>query len=86
MTWVIGWLSSVILLATLGKQVYKQWREKRSEGVSKWLFRGQIAASVGFTTYSILVHQWVFVVTNALILMQAVAGYFVTRSNQVRAA
>ena len=33
---------------TIAKQVYKQWHEGTSEGVSKWLFLGQIAASVGF--------------------------------------
>jgi uncharacterized protein with PQ loop repeat len=85
MVWVIGWLSSLILLATLAKQVHKQWREKRCEGVSKWLFRGQIAASIGFTTYSILIHQWLFVVTNALILAQAIAGWFVNRRSGMRA-
>jgi len=82
MVWIIGWVSSLILLATLAKQVYKQWRERRTEGVSKWLFRGQIAASTGFTIYSLLVRQWVFVVTNALILLQAIAGFVVTRRNE----
>jgi len=81
MAWLIGWLSSVILLVTLAKQVHKQWREGRAEGVSKWLFRGQIAASIGFTTYSFLIRQWLFVVTNALILTQAIIGFFVTRRN-----
>lgn len=81
MAWIIGWLSSLVLLATLAKQVHKQWRERRSQGVSKWLFRGQIAASVGFTVYSLLVRQWIFVVTNALILLQAIAGWLVDRRN-----
>jgi len=79
---MLGWLSSLVLLATLMKQVHKQWRERRCEGVSKWLFRGQIAASVGFTVYSLLVRQWLFVVTNALILVQAIAGWLVNRRNQ----
>jgi MtN3 and saliva related transmembrane protein len=85
MVWVIGWLSSLVLLATLAKQVYKQWREKRCEGVSKWLFRGQIAASIGFTVYSVLIRQWLFVVTNALILAQAIVGYLVNRRNGMHA-
>lgn len=74
MTELIGWLSSAILLLTLFWQVRKQWREGRSEGVSRWLFVGQIAASTGFTIYSWLVGNWVFVVTNALILVSAVVG------------
>ena len=71
---VIGWVSSVILLLTIGKQVYRQWQEESSEGVSKWLFIGQIAASIGFTAYSWLVRNWVFVVTNALMMVSAIIG------------
>lgn len=71
---VIGWASSFVLLMTIGKQVHKQWTEHTSKGVSKWLFLGQIAASIGFTIYSWLVHNWVFVVTNALLLLAAIIG------------
>jgi uncharacterized protein with PQ loop repeat len=74
MTEAIGWISSLILLLTIGKQVYKQWQEGSSEGVSKWLFVGQLAASLGFTIYSWLVHNWVFVATNALMLVNGMAG------------
>jgi uncharacterized protein with PQ loop repeat len=49
---LIGWLSSGVLVLTLAQQVLKQWREDRSEGVSRWLFVGQMTASAGFTTYS----------------------------------
>ena len=48
MTALVGWASSVILLVTIGKQLHKQWQDRTSEGVSKWLL-GQLAASVGFT-------------------------------------
>ena len=74
MTEALGWLSSVVLLLTIGKQVYKQWQSRSVEGVSKYLFVGQIAASAGFTLYSVLVHNWVFVVTNALMLASAIVG------------
>jgi MtN3 and saliva related transmembrane protein len=77
MTEVIGWLSSFILVLTIGKQVHKQWKSGSSEGVSKWLFLGQITASTGFTLYSIFVRNWVFVVTNALMLLSAIVGGFV---------
>jgi uncharacterized protein with PQ loop repeat len=73
-TEIIGWGSSVILVLTIGKQIYKQWQEESSEGVSKWLFIGQIAASLGFTVYSWLVSNWVFVVTNSLLLLSAFVG------------
>jgi len=71
---LIGWVSSVILLLTIGRQVWKQWQEGHSEGVSKWLFIGQIVASVGFVTYSWLVGNTVFVVTNLLLLLSAFFG------------
>ena len=74
MTEVIGWLSSAILLATLVKQVHKQWNEGTAEGVSKWLFIGQLASSIGFTTYSYLVGNWVFTVTNGVLTINNVFG------------
>jgi MtN3 and saliva related transmembrane protein len=73
----VGWVSSVILVLTIAKQVYKQWQEGSSEGVSKWLFVGQIAASLGFTVYSWLVSNWVFVVTNALMLCNGLLGLLI---------
>ena len=82
---LVGWLSSAILLATLVHQVLKQWREGSSEGVSKWLFIGQIAASLGFILYSVLVANWVFVVTNALILLDAIVGLVIVLHHRRRA-
>ncbi len=73
----IGWFSSFILVLTIGKQVHKQWKSGSSEGVSKWLFVGQITASTGFTIYSLMVRNWVFVVTNALLLLSAVLGILI---------
>ena len=73
-TELVGWVSSFILVLTIGKQIYKQWQEGSSEGVSKWLFVGQMTASTGFTVYSLLVKNWVFVVTNALMLVNGLLG------------
>jgi uncharacterized protein with PQ loop repeat len=86
MTEIVGWASSVILLLTLGKQVHKQWREHASEGVSRWLFIGQIGASVGFTVYSWMVRNWVFVVTNGLLVLNALLGFAITHRNRRRTA
>lgn len=74
MTEAIGWFSSFILVLTIGEQVHKQWKSGSSEGVSKWLFVGQITASTGFTIYSIMVGNWVFVVTNSMLLVSAIIG------------
>jgi MtN3 and saliva related transmembrane protein len=68
-TELIGWLAATILLATLGRQVYSQWRNGPSQGISKWLFTGQVSASTAFVVYSWLLANWVFVVTNGLILV-----------------
>lgn len=73
---LIGWASSVILLMTLVKQVHKQWRDGTSEGISKWLFIGQLLASVGFTVYSFLVESWVFFFTNGLLTINNVIGMY----------
>jgi len=75
---IIGWAASAILVFTIAKQVYKQWHDETSEGVSKWLFIGQTTASVLFTIYSWMVKNWVFVVTNSLMLVNALAGMAIT--------
>jgi MtN3 and saliva related transmembrane protein len=80
----IGWASSAILVFTIARQVLKQWREGTSEGVSTWLFIGQLAASLGFTIYSVLVKNWVFVVTNALMVVNGLLGYAITLRHRRR--
>lgn len=78
MVQALGWASSLVLLATIAAQIIKQWRERSAQGVSVWLFVGQTAASVGFTIYSALTGNWVFTVTNALLLLSALCGFAIT--------
>lgn len=80
----IGWISSFILVLTIGKQVYKQWKEGSSENVSKWLFIGQMAASLGFTVYSWLLQNWVFVVTNSIMLINGLLGLLIVLHHKQR--
>jgi len=82
----IGWASSALLVLTLAHQVHKQWKSGHSEGVSRWLFIGQIISSIGFTAYSLLVRNWVFVVTNALILIDALVGFAIVRKFRAQKA
>ena len=84
-TELLGWGSSVILLATLMRQVYTQWRTRATEGVSRWLFIGQCTASVGYTVYSSLLHNWVYVSSNIAILATAVVGEGLYLRNRRRA-
>jgi hypothetical protein len=83
---LVGWSAAAILLLTLGRQVWKEWREGTSRGLSKWLFLGQIAASAGFVAYSWLKGDWVFVTTNVLILATAVAGQIIFQVNKMKRA
>lgn len=85
-TELIGWLAAGILLATVARQVYAQWRSGSARGVSKWLFVGQIVASVLFVAYSWLVGNWVFVSTNILMLITAIVGQAIYLRNRQRQA
>ncbi|MGI8848980.1 MAG: hypothetical protein ACR2HT_02295, partial [Pyrinomonadaceae bacterium] len=51
--------------------------EGKSEGVSKWLFVGQIAASIGFAVYSFLVWNPVFIFTNSLLVFNGIVGLII---------
>lgn len=77
----LGWASSAVLLLTLIRQVYSQWKACSVEGVSSWLFIGQLTASTGFLIYSVLVDNWVFAFTNAALLITAITGQFIYRRN-----
>lgn len=84
MTDLVGWTSSVVLMFTICRQVYRQWQQGTSEGVSTWLFIGQIISSLGFSIYSWLVNNMVFVVTNALLLLSAIVGLSVVLHHRRR--
>ena len=81
LTELIGWCSASILLLTIGRQVYAQWRSRSTQGLSRWLFIGQLAASSGFVVYSWLVENWVFVATNVLMLATASLGQWIYLRN-----
>ena len=81
-TELIGWCAAAILLLTISRQVYTQWRTRSTQGMSRWLFIGQLAASTGFVVYSWLLGNWVFVVTNVLMLATASTGQWIYLSNK----
>lgn len=82
----IGWAAGLILLITVSWQVFTQWQSGKSSGLSRWLFVGQMAASVGFVIYSWLVANWVFVVTNAFMLLTACIGQILFLRSKANAA
>lgn len=79
---MVGWMASVVLIATLIRQIVTQARDRSARGVSRWLFAGQIVSSIGFIVYSVLVGSLVFVVTNSCILATAIVGEVITARNQ----
>jgi MtN3 and saliva related transmembrane protein len=78
----VGWISAAVLVMTLSRQVYTQWRTRSIAGVSKWLFIGQLTASIGFTTYSFLLGNWVFVFVNFFLILTALVGQCVYIRNR----
>lgn len=79
---LLGWFSSLVLLVTLAQQVVVQWRSRKSTGVSIWLFAGQFISSAGFSLYSYLLGNWVFLCTNLALLANAGLGQWVTMRNR----
>ena len=74
MTEMVGWFAATVLLLTIARQVYTQWREGSSRSLSRWLFVGQLTASLAFVVYGWLLGNWVFLTTNALMLVTAALG------------
>ena len=81
---VVGWVATGILVMTIGRQAYSQWKEGSTKGQSKWLFIGQLAASTGFVVYSYLLGNVVFVVSNVFMLIIAAVGQVVYVRNRRR--
>ncbi|MGD9944146.1 MAG: hypothetical protein AB7S98_13015, partial [Burkholderiaceae bacterium] len=81
----IGWAAGMILLATVSRQVWTQYRTQSAAGVSRWLFVGQVAASTGFVIYSFAKGDALFVFTNLTLLIVAVIGQLVDRRNRALA-
>ena len=81
---IVGWASAGVLLATIVQQVYKQWASGSTAGVSRWLFIGQTLASLGFTIYSALTGNVVFIAVNSALLVSGLVGQLVYRRNKRR--
>jgi uncharacterized protein with PQ loop repeat len=81
-TELIGWSAAAVLLLTIGRQVFTEWRAGSTRGLSSWLFIGQVTASAGFVIYSWLLGNWVFMVTNLLILATAGVGQWIYQINK----
>jgi hypothetical protein len=83
---LVGWVSSAILVATLARQVHKQATVGNGQALSRWLFAGQIAASLGIIAYSWMLRNPVFLLTNTIILGTAIAGQWLYFRNERKKA
>ncbi|QWT20758.1 hypothetical protein KPL74_01820 [Bacillus sp. NP157] len=70
----LGWMASLILLSTIARQIWRQAHARTVEAVSKWLFIGQMTASLLYLVYSILVKNPVFIASNAALLLTGITG------------
>lgn len=70
----IGWLASFVLLTPLVRQMWARLRSGSVQAVSRWLFIGQMTASVLFLVCGPALHNTLFVVSNAAIPLAAVAS------------
>jgi MtN3 and saliva related transmembrane protein len=81
---IIGWASSIILLVTLAAQTRKLYQTRTTKGVSNWLYIGELGASAGFTAYSALLHNAVYIAANALGVVTSLLGLaFFIRNRRV---
>jgi hypothetical protein len=69
---------------TVGRQACSQWKEGSTEGLSKWTFVGQLAASTGFVVYSLLLDNIVFVVSSVFLFAIAAVGQVLYLKNRKR--
>lgn len=81
----LGWIASLILLSTIGRQIWRQAHAPSVEGVSKWLFIGQMSASLLYLAYSILVKNPVFIASNAALLIAGITGQVIYLRRKKRA-
>jgi lipid-A-disaccharide synthase-like uncharacterized protein len=62
------------LLSTIGRQIWRQAHAPTVEAVSKWLFIGQMCASLLYLVYSVMVKNPVFIASNAALLVTGIIG------------
>jgi hypothetical protein len=81
----IGWTAAALLLATTLREVRQQWHADSNEGVWPWMFAGYFLASTGFTVYSALGGQTLFLVVNAMLMVTNAVGQALYWRNAWRA-
>lgn len=81
----VGWGAAALLLVTTLKEVHQQWHADSNDGVWPWMFAGYFLASAGFTVYSALGGQTLFLVVNATLMATNAVGQALYWRNAWRA-
>jgi hypothetical protein len=79
---LIGWPAAAILFLRLSRQVYAQWRDGKSPGCLALAVRQAMRGISWFCVPFLAAGQWVFVITNAPILVTPVVGEFIYLRNR----
>ena len=84
---IIGLISALFVRGVIRTGMTRlRINERVNTQTSSQLDIVRIAASIGFVIYSALVDNWVFIVTNSLILLTAIVGFVLQRRRQGAAA
>jgi hypothetical protein len=83
MTELIGWIACGLLLITFGSQTYMQWKGQRDK-YTILFFVTAILGSAGNALYSFLVHNIVFIVLNAALVVNNSVGFGIALHNHAK--
>ena len=77
---LIGWGSAAILVPAFATQTYRQWcdRHKPVRTTALWFFILIVIGTGGQFVYSWLVHNWVYLVLNGVLLFNNLIGLGIT--------
>lgn len=78
---LVGWAASVLLIITFGSQTYMQWKGVRGK-YTLVFFVSAILGTAGNLIYSWLVHNTVFIVLNAALVVNNSVGLGLALAHQ----
>lgn len=82
-TEIIGFVASCISTLSFVPQVYKVYREKKVEGISKLTFFSLFSGGVSWILYGFLIGSNAVVITNSLISIMAILIFIAKLKYQI---
>ena len=68
---ILGYAAGAVTAFTFLPQVIKTWREKSAKDISLNMFLIAFANEIMWLVYGILLHNWVIILTNAVMLVMS---------------